>query len=173
MSSFPPDSLAPTEPAPRPGMSTGTKVLIIVGIILGVCVLLCCGGLAISGCLLQRYVARSVSEDPETVRATTDELAQMEIPDQLAPKAVLDLKVPLSSERMMTMVFWSHEESGSVVLRLPGARGAPRRMLVARGLPAVTLGCGQQHPHTTSEQLDLNEFRRACAVAWYLASGGM
>lgn len=63
--------------------------------------------------------------------------------------------------------------AGGCPMRHVSRGGLDANWLVARGLPAVTLGCGQRHPHTTAEQLDLDEFRRACAVAWYLASGGM
>ncbi len=116
MSTWPPETPGPTEPAPRPGMSTGAKVLLILGIVFGGLVLLCCGGVMISGVLMQRYFARSLSEDPQTVRATTAELAQLEIPDALAPQAAMDLKVPFSGRQMMTMAIWSHQESNSVLM---------------------------------------------------------
>jgi len=42
--------------------------------------------------------------------------------------------------------------------------------MTARGLPTVTLGCGQSAAHTTRERLDLAEFRRACRIALKLAT---
>jgi len=42
--------------------------------------------------------------------------------------------------------------------------------MTARGIPTVTLGCGQENGHTVSERLDLAEFRRACRIALRLAS---
>ncbi len=62
--------------------------------------------------------------------------------------------------------------AGGCPMRHVSRGGLDANWLVARGVPTVTLGCGQQHPHTTSERLDLGEFRRACAVAWHLVSGG-
>jgi len=49
--------------------------------------------------------------------------------------------------------------------------GLDANWLSARGIPTVTLGCGQVSPHTTSERLDLSQFRLACDVALCLATG--
>lgn len=59
------------------------------------------------------------------------------------------------------------------------AGGSPRRnisnggldanWLTAHGIPTVTLGTGAIHAHTTSEYLDLPQFRLACRVALRLA----
>jgi tripeptide aminopeptidase len=49
--------------------------------------------------------------------------------------------------------------------------GLDANWLTARGMPTVTLGCGQMNAHTTREQLDLGEFRRACRIALRLATG--
>jgi len=61
--------------------------------------------------------------------------------------------------------------AGACPMRYISRGGLDANWLVARGLPTVTLGCGQQQPHTTSERLDLEEFRRACVVAWHLVCG--
>lgn len=49
--------------------------------------------------------------------------------------------------------------------------GLDANWLSARGIPTVTIGCGQRNPHTTSERLDLAEFHQACRVAHCLAAG--
>ena len=49
--------------------------------------------------------------------------------------------------------------------------GLDANWLTARGIPTVTLGCGQENGHTVSERLDLTEFRRACRIALCLATG--
>jgi tripeptide aminopeptidase len=48
--------------------------------------------------------------------------------------------------------------------------GLDANWLTARGIPTVTLGCGQQNVHTTSEQLDVPAFERACRIALRLAT---
>lgn len=50
--------------------------------------------------------------------------------------------------------------------------GLDANWMTARGIPTVSLGCGQVNPHTTSERLQLREFHRACQVALKLGIGG-
>ncbi len=49
--------------------------------------------------------------------------------------------------------------------------GLDANWLTERGIPTVTLGCGQNDIHTTSEWLDLPEFHRARRIAMRLAQG--
>ena len=49
--------------------------------------------------------------------------------------------------------------------------GLDANWMTARGVPTVTLGCGQENPHTPAERLDCAEFRRACEIARKLAVG--
>ncbi|MCA9149549.1 MAG: M20/M25/M40 family metallo-hydrolase, partial [Planctomycetales bacterium] len=48
--------------------------------------------------------------------------------------------------------------------------GLDANWLSARGIPTVTLGCGQLGQHTVDEQLDLEQFHAACRIAWKLAT---
>ncbi len=48
--------------------------------------------------------------------------------------------------------------------------GLDANWLTARGVPTVTLGCGQKGGHTVSEQMNLDEFGRACRIALLLAT---
>jgi tripeptide aminopeptidase len=50
--------------------------------------------------------------------------------------------------------------------------GLDANWMSARGLPTVTLGCGQMNAHTTSERLDIEAFQRACRVGLLLATAG-
>lgn len=56
-------------------------------------------------------------------------------------------------------------------LRAISNGGLDANWLTARGIPTVTLGCGQQNVHTTSERLDIPAFERACRIALRLACG--
>lgn len=47
--------------------------------------------------------------------------------------------------------------------------GLDANWLSARGIPTVTLGCGQQNPHTVAERLDVPAFERACRIGLRLA----
>jgi tripeptide aminopeptidase len=49
--------------------------------------------------------------------------------------------------------------------------GLDANWMTARGLPTVTLGCGQQDVHTVDESLDVKNFLAACRIALLLATG--
>jgi tripeptide aminopeptidase len=49
--------------------------------------------------------------------------------------------------------------------------GLDANWLNARGIPTVTLGCGQVDQHMVTEALDLDEFHTACRIAIRLACG--
>ncbi|MEM7343411.1 MAG: M20/M25/M40 family metallo-hydrolase [Chloroflexota bacterium] len=48
--------------------------------------------------------------------------------------------------------------------------GLDANWLTARGIPSITMGCGQRDPHTVNETLDLDDFEAACRIALRLAT---
>ena len=48
--------------------------------------------------------------------------------------------------------------------------GLDANWMSSRGLPTVTLGCGQMNPHTVNEALDLEMFQEACRIGVVLAT---
>ena len=48
--------------------------------------------------------------------------------------------------------------------------GIDANWMTHRGIPTVTLGCGQQHQHTVSERLDVAVYLSACRIGLRLAS---
>ncbi len=110
------------EPEPR-GMSGTTKVLLVFGVGCGLILVLCCGVVGIGGVWLARFAQQSLSEDPAKVIEATEEIVKIEIPDSLKPKAVFDLRVPFSGERVMTWV--SYEGPSAENHLVLGQFGAP------------------------------------------------
>ena len=49
--------------------------------------------------------------------------------------------------------------------------GLDANWLTARGIPTVTLGCGQRNIHTAQEELDIADFHLARRIALRLATG--
>ena len=49
--------------------------------------------------------------------------------------------------------------------------GLDANWLTRRGIPTVTLGCGQVNQHTTREKLNVAKFRQACTIGLRLATG--
>lgn len=60
--------------------------------------------------------------------------------------------------------------SGGEPLRAITNGGLDANWLTARGVPTVTLGCGQKHVHTTAERLDVGMYQRACRIGLLLAT---
>ena len=60
--------------------------------------------------------------------------------------------------------------NGGTPVSFFSAGGLDANWLTARGIPTVTLGCGQLHQHTSREQLDLPWFHKACKIALDIAS---
>ncbi len=60
---------------------------------------------------------------------------------------------------------------GGVPVRAISNGGLDANWITARGIPTVTLGCGQENAHTPAERCDLKEFRRSCEIALKLATG--
>jgi tripeptide aminopeptidase len=50
--------------------------------------------------------------------------------------------------------------------------GLDANWLTARGIPTVTLGCGQRNIHTAQEELDIADFHLARRIALRLATAG-
>jgi tripeptide aminopeptidase len=61
--------------------------------------------------------------------------------------------------------------AGGQPLRAISNGGLDANWMTARGIPTVTLGCGQVNIHTTSESLDIAQFFSACRIALVLATG--
>lgn len=49
--------------------------------------------------------------------------------------------------------------------------GLDANWLSARGLPTVTLGCGQQNVHTVNETLNVDDFLNGCRIGLFLGTG--
>jgi hypothetical protein len=85
------DDLQAEQP-PKRGMSSTTKVLLVLGSIAGLCLMLCCGG----GVYLF-YKAKdmvSISTSPQDVKQRTQEIVQIDVPDDFVPAQSMKFAVP-------------------------------------------------------------------------------
>jgi hypothetical protein len=120
MSNYPhqagPPQGQPWEYPPRPpGMGTGTKVLIGLGIGCGFFLLLCCGGLVAVGVYFQQYVKTAINEDPQKALAMTDQLVDIEVPEPLEPRLSLDFKMPVAGFPIAKGVVYTVPNDGAVL----------------------------------------------------------
>lgn len=97
---------------PRPGMSTATKVILIVLASLGGLGLLCCG---VGGFFLYRFggqITKGINRDPAVVQEVTQKLATITIPQPLKPIGSIDIQF-LGVK--MTGVAYADRDSQSVL----------------------------------------------------------
>jgi hypothetical protein len=71
------------DPQPKKGMSSTSKVLIILGSIGGLCLLACCGGGAFLFYRLKDNFA--MSSDPAVVKKSTEEIVLIDVPSDFTP----------------------------------------------------------------------------------------
>ena len=113
MSTYDPQAIDPYGMPPKKrGMSTGAKVAIILVVVFGGFGVLCCGGIVGVGW----WASQSFTEEPKDVAAKTAEMAQIEIPDGFAPKGAIDIKVPFSGQRLVTMVIYADDAGSTLML---------------------------------------------------------
>lgn len=114
----------------RPGMSSGAKVLIGLGIGCGVLVLLCCGVFGVSMYFFGRSF--NMSEDPATVRRVTDGIVTIDVPPALEPKASVDWTMPFIKRKMMSMAAYADkaEHSNLVLFQISDDLGNAEAMKV-------------------------------------------
>jgi tripeptide aminopeptidase len=60
---------------------------------------------------------------------------------------------------------------GEEPMRAVANGGVDANWTTRHGIPTVTLGCGQLHPHMTQERLDIRQFQDACRIGLTLAMG--
>ena len=60
---------------------------------------------------------------------------------------------------------------GGKPVRVISNGGLDANWTSARGIPTVTLGCGQENAHTPAERLHCADFHRSCEIALKLATG--
>ncbi len=63
------------------------------------------------------------------------------------------------------------QSEGGIPIRSVTNGGVDANWLSVRGIPTVTLGCGQKNPHTVAERVYLPEFDRGAGSAGRLATG--
>ncbi len=96
---------------PPRGLSGTAKVLIILGVLAGATLVVCCG---VAGALFY-WGKRSFATDPQEVAAGTREIADITIPEPFLPSVLMDMRVPFTGRRLMMMAFYHHPETESSI----------------------------------------------------------
>lgn len=114
-----------------------------------------------------RAVERALRKAARSVRSRDGACGKVRIDGRLDYEAFTladDEPCVLAAERVVG-------DLGGRPIRAVSDGGLDANWMSARGIPTVTLGCGQKNGHTVAERLDLGEFRLACEIALRLATG--
>jgi hypothetical protein len=100
-------SMGPTwnqgaEPPPAP--KSGSKTWLILGVVIGVCVLVCCGGGVAVMTYFGSQFANLMSFDPVEVRASQAKIVDMTIPDEVPPRFRFNLE--FVGQNVATLVYF-------------------------------------------------------------------
>ena len=93
----------------KKGLSAGCIVLIVLAILGGLVMLLCCGGFVGMG----YYFRDAVSDDPAVIARVS---AEIDVPGELEPKASFKMNVPFSDRQLMTWVVYMDEATQSMLM---------------------------------------------------------
>jgi len=173
MSMTPPEMSSEVAPPPRKtGMSGGAKLLIALGIGLGILVLLCCGGILGVG---YYFSAKVMSPDPEVIAEKTAEITQISIPDGLQPKMAFDMKVPFSGQRLMLWTVYLDEATDSTLVLFAFGEGTvpPNQDQMQRQMDQSLRqqGMGNREPITIKESYTKQVEIRGQQVTFTIAKG--
>lgn len=105
----------PIDP-PRQGMSGTNKVLLTFGIGCGVVLLLCCGVFGVGGFFMYQFVQNSTVTEPDKIRAITEEIVVIAVPDTLVPTVGIDAHVPITGKELGKGAIYANEAKNSQLI---------------------------------------------------------
>lgn len=117
-------------PQQKQGMSSTAKVLLILGSIGGLALLVCCGGAAFVAYKFKQNF--SITSTPAEVNQQTQEIMQVEVPDEFPPMMAMKIKLGPVDMRLATYGTEGSDPSMLLIMEmksLPGQpQGNPRQM---------------------------------------------
>jgi len=99
---------------PKRGMSTGLKVLLILGGLFGLLTVLCCGGVF----YFVNKVANAFTNDPAQIAAIQEEVIDIETPPGVAPQSGLD--VGFFGFEVKMAIYAGERNEMLMIMQMPG-----------------------------------------------------
>jgi len=113
-----------------------------------------------------RAIERSFQKAARQVRNTKGKHGSVEITGRLDYEA---FRLPVDDPSLLAAEAAIRKIGGEPVRAISNG-GLDANWLTARGIPTVSLGCGQENAHTPAERMNLPEFHKACRIARQLAT---
>lgn len=114
-----------------------------------------------------REIEKAFSKAAKKVRSTSGQRGKIKIEGRLDYEA---FRLPRDNESVAAAAAAIEAEGAEVDYAIANG-GLDANWLTERGIPTVSLGCGQNNIHTVDEWLDLKEFHQARRIALRLATG--
>ena len=114
-----------------------------------------------------REIERAFRDAARRVRNTQGQSGSVQFAGRLDYEA---FKLPAGDPSVRAAICAIRRLGGEPITAVSNG-GLDANWLTHRGIPTVSLGCGQENMHTTDEAVNLPEFRRACDIAMLLATG--
>lgn len=135
------------QPAPRKGCS---KVVIWILVIIGAAIFVCCGGIGL-------YFYNSYSTDPATIRAHTEAIMDIKIPERYAPAIVI--KPPFVGLKLAMYGDIHNQGADPVLLIMSMPKGANTdEEAMKRQMQQALQQQGQQQPQVKVEDTEERVF---------------
>ncbi|HYW81046.1 MAG TPA: hypothetical protein VE890_15805 [Thermoguttaceae bacterium] len=100
-------------PPHRQGMSAAQKILLILGVLCGGMMVICCCGLG----YMFYYAKGMVSEDPTVIASTSAEITEIDVPAEMEPQMAMNIKVPITGQEVMkAAVYVDPNNQGTLIL---------------------------------------------------------
>jgi hypothetical protein len=112
MSNYPPNWQNAPGQQPAQGMSSGTKVLLGLGIGCLVVVVLCAGAIGVGAWYFQSWAKNAMSNDPAVVASNAAKIAQIDMLPDVKPKGSFDMSIA----QMLMVVYADDTQQNSVVM---------------------------------------------------------
>lgn len=167
------------QPPPQ-GMSTLTKVFLVLGIggilfsvlICGAAGVLLYSGGRLVGQVVKQVVEQGYSPDPEVARRLTDEIAGIAVPSRFEPGGSFDLRVPNTDRPLFVCAWYTHPQSdGFLALAELDEENTGANREALHDLAKLYLK-SNEHEEINVEQAEEREYVVRGQQAWFEVARG-
>lgn len=103
-------------PPPKQGMAGWAKVLLVLGVLGGIGMVVCCGIFGVMMYGGYQMAANAISADPQVIQQRAQEIANVEIIEGYQPKLSVDMKVPVTGQMLAKCALFARDDVHGMLL---------------------------------------------------------
>lgn len=100
---------------PPPAKKSGSKVWLILGVSLGLCVVLCCGGFIAMSLIVGNQFKDAASFDAASINQTRTQMVSIDIPETIPPRFKIDIPVPFTGQKMFVITYYGEPQGENMI----------------------------------------------------------